>query len=100
RGVELLGRSLVRAARRRGSERASECLCLAVARPRQGVDRSPLVYRDLADDVRGRSEPVEPAQLSVAGAERGGVADQAGAEVRSGLHVGRTGWQWEAVALV
>jgi hypothetical protein len=100
RCVELLGRPLVRVACRRGAERASECLRLAVARPRQCVDRAPLVHGDLTDDVRCRSEPVEPDPLRVAGAAKGAVADQAGAEERGGLHVGRGGWQREAVALV
>ena len=65
-GVELLGRLLGRIAGPNGPEGARELLCLVVAGPGPGKHPSPLCDRYLADDVRGRPEPVQAERLPFA----------------------------------
>jgi hypothetical protein len=56
--------------------------------------------RDLADDVGGGAEAVDPEPRGVAGELEGAVADQAGAEERRGLEVRIGVREGEAEALV
>src|SRR6185503_21314711 len=64
-------------------------------------ERAPaLVDRDLADDVRGGAEAVQPDALGVAAHPQRAVADQARAEERRGLEVAVALGQREAVARV
>src|SRR6185503_11184986 len=64
-------------------------------------ERAPaLVDRDLADDVRGGAEAVQPDALGVAAHPQRAVADQARAEERRGLEIAVALGQREAVARV
>ena len=87
-GVQLLRRSLVRAAGPDCAELARERLPLFVARTREGENAASLVPRDLRDDVRGRAEAVEPEPLGVAREPERAIADQAGAQEGSCLETG------------
>ena len=100
RRVELLRRPVLRRARPLGPERAGERRRRVVARAREGEHAPALVDGDLADDVRGGAEAVEPEPLRVAGHPQRPVADQAGAQQRRGLAVAEAVRQREAEALV
>ena len=98
--VELLGRARERVAGPHGSERARERLRLFVPCARPGEHPATLADRDLADDVGGRAEAVQPDPLRVAGEPQRAVADEPGAEERRRLLVGVAVRDREAVALV
>ena len=101
RGVELLGRRLVRAARPRGPELPRERLRLPRRPARvKAKTRRPCVAGDLRDDVRRGAEAVEPEPLGVAREAQRAVADQARAEERRRLEIRVPVGEREAVALV
>ena len=98
--VELVGRAGERVPRPGGAERARELLCLVVTCARACVDLASLRDRDLADDVGGRAEAVQPDALGVAGEPQRAVPDQPRAEERRGLLVRVALGDREAEALV
>src|SRR5262249_52101166 len=67
------------------SERARERLARFVAGTREREDAAALRARDLADDVRGGAEAVQPEPLRLACQAQRAVADQPRAEQGSGL---------------
>jgi hypothetical protein len=100
RRVERLGRQLAGDAHPLGPELARERLRVVIARAREREDPPPLPHRDLADDVRGRAEPVEPEPLRVAAHPQGAVADQPCAQQGRGLQIGVAVGDRQAEALV
>ena len=66
-----------------GPQLAREGLRGLVTRAREGEHPPPLVARNLRDDVRARSEAVEPDAFGVAREPQGAVADQPRAEERA-----------------
>src|SRR5215831_2680801 len=100
RGVELLRRRLVGAPRPLRSEPPRERLSLRISWACEREHAAPLVERDLDDDVRRRTEAVQAEALGVARECERAVADQAGAEQRRELEVGRSLGKREAEALV
>ena len=84
RGVERLGRRLVRSAGPFGAHRAGERLAGRIAGPGEGEHPPSLPSADLGDDVRGRAEAVEADRPPVPGHFERPPADQAGAKQRRG----------------
>src|SRR4029077_3470487 len=100
RTVEFLRRRLPRGAGPLGAEAAGELLALLVTLAGEDEDASPLVNRDLAENVGGGAETVEADPLGLADQAQRPVADQAGAEQRRRPLVGQAGWDREAEALI
>src|SRR5690606_23917313 len=70
----------------RGAELARELLRGGVSGPRERIQRSALMPRDLRNDVRRRTEAVDAEPLRVAGLRQRAVADQARAKQRRRGH--------------
>src|SRR5215211_5903476 len=100
RGVQLLGRRPEGVAGPFCAELQGEGLGLLVARAREREHAPALVDRDLADDVRGGAESVDPEALGVTGEPERPVADQPRAQQRGGLEILVAFRDREAVALV
>jgi len=93
------GRSSEPPAHSAPSERENSWLSASPSRV-NAKTRRPLPARDLADDVCGGAEPVEPDALRVAGQNERAIADQPGAEQRGRLQIRIPLGDWEAEALV
>ena len=77
--VELFRRRLVRPASPGGAQRAGEILRRGVTRAREGEDLAALPDRDLAQNMGGGAESVEPEPAAVARFSQAAPADQSGA---------------------
>ena len=100
RGVERLRSRPVRVARPLGAQRQRQLPRAGVARAREGEHAPAFMHRDLADDVRGRTEAVQPEPHAVAGQPQRAVADQPAAQQRRRLEVRVPVGQREDEALV
>src|SRR5215218_1749405 len=100
RGVERLRSGSGRGAGPLGAERPCERLRAAVLGAREREHAPALVDGDLADDVRGGAEPIEPEPDAVAGQPQRPVADQSAAQQRRDLEVGHLAGERQAEALV
>jgi hypothetical protein len=69
------------------AEPHGERLCRGIARAREGEHLAPLPDGDLAHEVGGGAEPVDPEPATVAGGYERAVADEAGAQQGRGLGV-------------
>ena len=84
----------------RRAERPRERLRRSVTGTGESEDFASLMHCDLADDVGGGTEPVEPNPRTVAREPERSVADQPGAEERRSLKIGEAVGDGEAESLV